>query len=70
MEKTGAKANPEKSLSLYGDILYQYTLPRVNDTVIAEDLVQETFLSALKGLAGYNDEASEKNWFFAILKIK
>jgi len=70
MEQTSPKANPEKWLSLYGDILYQYTLPRVNDTVIAEDLVQETFLSALKGLAGYKGEASEKNWLFAILKNK
>jgi RNA polymerase sigma-70 factor (TIGR02943 family) len=45
-------------------------LPRVNDSVIAEDLVQETFLSALKGLAGYKGEASEKNWLFTILKNK
>lgn len=70
MEKQAIKANPQKWLPLYGDILYQYTLPRVNDSVIAEDLVQETFLSALKGLDGYKGEASEKNWLFTILKNK
>ncbi len=64
------KANPHKWLENYGNLLYQYALPRVNDSVIAEDLVQETFLSALKGLDGYKGEASEKNWLFTILKNK
>lgn len=70
MDKMTNKANPHKWLSLYGNLLYQYVLPRVNDRVIAEDLVQETFLSALKGLDGYKGEASEKNWLFTILKNK
>jgi RNA polymerase sigma-70 factor (TIGR02943 family) len=70
MEKQAIKANPQKWLELYGNLLYQYTLPRVNDSVVAEDLVQETFLSALKGLDKYRGEASEKNWLFTILKNK
>jgi RNA polymerase sigma-70 factor (TIGR02943 family) len=70
MEKSAIKANPQKWLELYGDLLYQYALPRVNDNIVAQDLVQETFLSALKGLDGYKGEASEKNWLFAILKNK
>ncbi|HEX9512549.1 MAG TPA: sigma-70 family RNA polymerase sigma factor [Puia sp.] len=70
IEKQTIKANPQKWLELYGDMLYQYALPRVNDKVIAEDLVQDTFLAALKGLDGYKGEASEKNWLFTILKNK
>jgi RNA polymerase sigma-70 factor (ECF subfamily) len=70
MEKSLKKANPQKWLENYGDLLYQYTLPRVNDPMVAEDLVQDTFFSALKGLAGYKGEASEKNWLFSILKNK
>ncbi len=70
MEKLKSKADPQKWLEQYGDLLYQYALPRVNDTSIAEDLVQDTFLSALKGLENYKGEASEKNWLFAILKNK
>lgn len=70
MEKEYSKANPQKWLDNYGSLLYQYTLPRVNDNATAEDLVQETFLSALKGLDGYKGQASEKNWLFAILKNK
>lgn len=70
METSGVTTSPEKWLSLYGDILYQYTLPRVNDTTVAEDLVQETFLSALKALPAFKGQASVKNWLFAILKNK
>ncbi len=70
MEKVIIKVNPDKWLDLYGNLLYQYALPRVNEVVIAEDLVQETFLSAIKGLSGFKGEASEKNWLFAILKNK
>ncbi len=69
-ESHAETANPKKWLQLYGDMLYQYALPRVNDPVMAEDLVQDTFLSALKGLNGYKGEASEKNWLFTILKNK
>ena len=70
MEKKFTSLDPKKWLEQYGDLLLQYTLPRVNDRELAEDLVQETFLSALKGLDGYKGEASEKNWIFAILKNK
>lgn len=69
-ESNSAKANPQKWLDKYGNLLYQYALLRVNDGFVAEDLVQETFLSALKGLDGYKGEATEKNWLFAILKNK
>lgn len=64
------KANPQTWIEKFGDLLYQYALPRVNNQALAEDLVQETFLSALKGLDTYKGEASEKNWLFAILKNK
>lgn len=70
MEKIAIKADPKKWFALYGTLLYQYALPRVNDIEIAEDLVQDTFLSALKGLDGFKGAASEKNWLFSILKNK
>jgi len=70
MEKRVIKADPKKWFAIYRTLLYQHALPRVNNSDIAEDLVQETFLSALKGLNGFKAEASEKNWLFAILKNK
>jgi RNA polymerase sigma-70 factor (TIGR02943 family) len=70
MYSSNGSADPRQWVALYGDMLFQYALPRVKDTMVAEDIVQETFLSALKGLAGYKGEASEKNWLFAILRNK
>ncbi len=70
MEKIISKAEPHKWLESYGDMMFQYALPRINDSAIAEDIIQDTFLSALKGLSGFKGQASEKNWLFAILKNK
>ena len=65
-----ALLNPNKWVDLYADALYSYALPRVNDAAVAEDLVQETFLSAWKAREGFKGEASEKSWLFTILKNK
>ncbi|MDO7854142.1 sigma-70 family RNA polymerase sigma factor [Hymenobacter convexus] len=54
----------------YGDELFRFALSRVSDTDVAEELVQETFLSALDGLATFRAEASERTWLFVILRRK
>ena len=54
----------------YADILFNYTLARVQDRGVAEDLVQDTFLSAWRAKDSYNADASEKTWLFAICKNK
>jgi RNA polymerase sigma-70 factor (TIGR02943 family) len=62
--------NATKWVNDYGDMLYRYALPRVNDTETAKDLVQETFLAAWRNYDNFKGEISEKNWLFAILKNK
>ena len=62
--------NPELWVQKYSDALYAYTIVRVNDSGLAEDLVQETFLSAWKNRASFKGEASEKNWLYTICKNK
>lgn len=62
--------SPSSWASNYADALYAYAKPRVNDAQLAEDLVQETFLSAWKARDGFKGEASEKSWLFTILKNK
>ena len=62
--------NATKWVSDYGDMLYRYALPRVNDRETAKDLVQETFLAAWRNYDNFKGEISEKNWLFAILKNK
>jgi len=62
--------SPNQWIANYADLLYAYAKPRVNDAQVAEDLVQETFLSAWKAKDGFKGEASEKSWLFTILKNK
>ena len=63
--------NPELWLEQHGNFLYQYAMSRLaNDTQLAEDMVQDTFLSALKSTSGYKGKSSERTWFVSILKNK
>jgi RNA polymerase sigma-70 factor (ECF subfamily) len=63
-------STPDQWLGLYGDILYRYGFVRVRNPEIAEDLVQETLLAALKAKANYAGQASEQTWLIGILKHK
>jgi RNA polymerase sigma-70 factor (TIGR02943 family) len=62
--------NPNKWIDLYSDYLYNYTISRVSDRVIAQDLVQDTFLAGLKSMKNFKGEASERTWLISILKRK
>lgn len=64
------KINPNKWIDLYSDYLYNYTITRVNDKDIAQDLVQDTFLAGLKSMKNFKGEASERTWLISILKRK
>jgi len=54
----------------YTDYLFSFAYYKVGKKEEAEDLVQETFLSAYKGRETYTGAASEKTWLMAILKNK
>ena len=62
--------NPNKWIDLYSDYLFNYTISRVSDREIAQDLVQDTFLAALKSMKNFKGEASERTWLISILKRK
>lgn len=61
---------PEKWVDNYADYLYNYTVTRVKDPVVAQDLISETFLAALKAKKNFKGEASERTWLISILKRK
>ena len=67
---TNLKQNPEAWVDRYGDYLYHFALSRVHNPTVAEDLVQETFLSALRSLKDFKGRSSEKTWLAGILKHK
>ena len=62
--------NPERWVDQYGDFLYRFTLSRVKEPSIAEDLVQETFLAALKARKNFQGRSTARTWLIAILKHK
>ena len=68
--KSPAIDDPVSWVDLYGDFLYRFALFRVKDTSVAEDLVQETFLAALKSRANFQGRSTAKTWLIAILKHK
>ncbi|MCV6631373.1 MAG: sigma-70 family RNA polymerase sigma factor [Flavobacteriaceae bacterium] len=61
---------PNKWVDNFADYLYNYTIHRVNDRNMAQDLVQETFFAALKSAPNYKGNASERTWLTSILKRK
>lgn len=63
-------SQPVEWVDKHGDYLYRYVLLRIKDPSLAEDLVQETFLSALKSLHTFDGRSSEKTWLVGILKHK
>jgi RNA polymerase sigma-70 factor (ECF subfamily) len=62
--------DPSGWVDQYGNDLYRYALVRVRNAETAEELVQETFLAALKGKKSFSGRSSEKTWLIGILKHK
>lgn len=62
--------NPNNWIKRYSDYLFNYTITRVNDRAIAQDLVSETFLAGLNSMVNFKGEASERTWLISILKRK
>ena len=54
----------------HGDCLYRYALTRVRKPEVAEDLVQETFLAAVRGYEKFGGRSSVRSWLCGILKHK
>jgi RNA polymerase sigma-70 factor (ECF subfamily) len=66
---TGA-SDPERWVEEHGDYLFKYALARLRDPLKAEDMVQETFLAALRGRETFAGRSAEKSWLVGILKHK
>ena len=50
--------------------LYRYSLVRIRKPEVAEGLVQETFLAAVRGYEKFGGRSSERSWLAGILKNK
>ncbi len=65
-----SRFDPRSWVERHGDYLFRYAIARVRQADAAEDLVQETLLSAWKGRAEFSGHATERTWLIAILKRK
>ncbi len=64
------RVDPETWVDDHGDCLFRYALVRLRDRSLAEDIVQETLLSAIQSLDSYGGRATERTWLTGILKHK
>ena len=54
----------------YSDSLYSWALHKTSNKETAEDLVQETFLVAVKSFEKFKGDSNPKTWLFSILNNK
>ncbi|SMB81121.1 RNA polymerase, sigma-24 subunit, ECF subfamily [Hymenobacter roseosalivarius DSM 11622] len=65
---TATPPEPHLWLSRYGSDLFRFARRRVATVAAAEELVQETIVSALGTLASFRQESSERTWLFVIMR--
>ena len=57
-------------VKLYTKDLFAWAYYKTGDKLLSEDLVQDTFLAAVKAKKDFRGESEIKTWIFAILKNK
>jgi RNA polymerase sigma-70 factor (ECF subfamily) len=69
-KQENSSSDPANWVDLYGDVLFRYALVRMRDSVLAEDVVQETLLAALQNRKTFESRSTERTWLVGILKHK
>ena len=65
-----SRANPERWVDDHGDCLFRYAMIRVRNESVAEDLVQEALLAAVRTHERFAGRSGERSWLMGILKNK
>lgn len=63
-------SDPSGWVDLHGDALFRFALIRVRSQGVAEEVVQETFLAALRAKDTFAGQANERTWMIGILRNK
>ncbi len=61
---------PEGWVDRHGDAMFRYALRWVHSSAIAEELVQDSFLEALRARDTFRGRSSERTWLVGILRHK
>jgi len=62
--------NPNNWIPNYYQYLFNYTRSRVSDDYTTQEIIQETFLSALKSVKNFQSKSTERTWLTSILRYK
>jgi RNA polymerase sigma-70 factor (ECF subfamily) len=62
--------DPEQWVEEHGDALFGFAMGRVRNRTLAQDLVQETFLAAIRSSRSFAGRSTERSWLFGILRKK
>ncbi len=62
--------DPSTWVDDHGDTLFRFAFVRLRDEAAAEDLVQETLLSAIQSIEKFGGGSSVRTWLVGILKHK
>jgi RNA polymerase sigma-70 factor (ECF subfamily) len=62
--------DPARWLEEHGDVLYRFALSRLRDRTLAEDVVQDALLGALKNAKDFEGRAEERTWLIGVLRNK
>jgi len=69
IKNNASKSHTHDWLNEHGDYLYRFALARLRDPHQAEDVVQETFMAAIKA-NNFAEQSSPRTWLTGILKHK
>lgn len=64
--RRGDKAEFARLVEAYSAVIYRLALRIVGNTQDAEDVLQETFIKALRGLPGFDGRSSLSTWLYRI----
>jgi RNA polymerase sigma-70 factor (ECF subfamily) len=68
--RDGTNRETDLWVEQYGDILYRFALVHLQNPSVAEDLVQDTFVVALKSQVSFRKQSAPQTWLIGILKHK
>ena len=60
----------ESWMNQFADGMYSWAFHKTSSKEVAEDLVQDTFLSAFKAIDSFENKSNPKTWLFSILNNK
>lgn len=70
LNKENSKSIVEQWVNQFSDELYSWAFFKTSSKEIAEDLVQDTFLSAFYKIESFEGKSQPKTWLFSILNNK